>query len=279
MLIFYILDNFATFKTRYYEVHRHRGLDFFIITQNPSLIDSNVRKLVSRHIHLSSTWARRLQFEFPQCKTDLDSTTGEGVKSNYTLPKDVFKLYKSASLHTKLERKTPIALYGIAVVLVLISVLVFYEYNNFKKKIPVTPATVSAPVSEQNQNPVKLTGVETVRDAKAVRAGATPVLNTSKREVLDMPKLFKQWSQLGISDDDLKFLPIGMCGVSSSRFVKCKFGVNLSFKYFFSNISCTPDNCFAFLTRIPPVEIRQREPMPMPQLPFSSEAITQVSSK
>ena len=262
-----------------YEVHRHRGLDFFIITQNPSLIDGNVRALVSRHIHLSSTWARRLQFEFPQCKTDLSLTTGEGVKSNYTLPKDVFKLYKSASLHTKLERKTPAALYGIGVLLVLVSALIYYEVNSFKNKMtPSKPATVSVPI--QNQNPASMTGVETVREAQAARAGATPVsLNSPQKQILDMPKLFKKWTQLGISDDDLKFLPTGMCAVSSTRFVKCKFGSKLSFKHFFSNISCTPTDCFSFLSRIPPVEIRHREPMPTPQLPFSSDSITQASSQ
>ncbi|MDD5215385.1 MAG: zonular occludens toxin domain-containing protein [Methylococcales bacterium] len=263
-----------------YEVHRHRGLDFFLITQNPSLIDGNVRALVSRHIHLSSTWARRLQFEFPQCKTDLAFTTGEGVKSNYVLPKEVFSLYKSASLHTKLERKTPFALYGIGIVLVLIAILVFYEYNSFKKKMtPATPVTVSASVEKQNLS-AQATGGASVRDPKGARAGATPVvaLNESKREILDMPKLFKKWSQLGIGDDDLKFLPIGMCAVSSTNFVKCHFPQKLSFKHFFSSIACTPENCFAFLKRIPPVEIRQHEPMPTPQLPFSADSITQASN-
>jgi zona occludens toxin len=258
-----------------YEVHRHRGLDFFIITQNPSLIDGNVRALVSRHIHLSSTWARRLQFEFPQCKTDLSFTTGEGVKSNYTLPKEVFSLYKSASLHTKLERKKPFALYGIGIVLVLIAALVFYEYNSFKKKMtPVTPITVSASVEKQNLSP-QATGGASVRDPNGARAGVTPVvLNESKNQFIDMPKLFKKWSQLGISDDDLKFLPISMCAVSSSNFVKCHFPAKLSFKNYFTSIACTADNCFAFLNRIKPVETHQREPLPVPDLPFSASNVT-----
>ncbi len=103
-----------------YEVHRHRGLDFFMITQNPSLIDLNVRALVSRHIHLTSTWARRVQHEWAQCKTDISSTTDESIKSNYKLPKDVFKLYKSASLHTSVNRKKPFVLYALPVLVILI---------------------------------------------------------------------------------------------------------------------------------------------------------------
>ena len=34
------------------ETHRHRGLDFYIITQGPNLAHSNVRALVGRHIPL-----------------------------------------------------------------------------------------------------------------------------------------------------------------------------------------------------------------------------------
>jgi hypothetical protein len=55
---------------------------------------------------LSSTWARRLQFEFPQCKTDLAATTGEGVKSNYTLPKDVFKSFRQI-YQSIMKRRAP----------------------------------------------------------------------------------------------------------------------------------------------------------------------------
>jgi hypothetical protein len=42
-------------------------------------------------------------------------------------------------------------------------------------------------------------------------------------------------------------------------------------------IACTADNCFAFLNRIKPVETR-REPLQTPQLPFSSDAITQAGN-
>lgn len=111
-------------------------------------------------------------------------------------------------------------------------------------------------------------------DARAATAVRAPVnlqtsISSNQTQVLDMPRLFKNWSQFGIGDDELKFLPIGMCAVSSTRFVKCKFGWNLSFKNYFSNISCTPDFCFAFLSRIPPSFDNNRnspplrEPMPV----------------
>lgn len=100
-----------------FEVHRHRGLDFYLITQSPKLFDSNIRELISRHIHLKSNWSGRYQYEWPECKPNTQSTT-DAVKSSYKLNTKMFELYKSASLHTKQSRKMPLAVYvfGIAIV-------------------------------------------------------------------------------------------------------------------------------------------------------------------
>lgn len=266
-----------------YEVHRHRGLDFFIITQNPSLIDGNLRALVSRHIHLTATWARRVQYEFPQCKTDLGATVGEGIKSNYKLPIDVFKLYKSASLHTKLDRKKPIVVYFIPVVLTVIFGLVYFEYNKLAQKgtpKPVAPASTT--IGENQTKPLSDNGAgEGVRATQGARDHAPVPYTPPPIQFIDMPGLFKKWSHLGISDDDLKFLPLGMCAVASERTVKCKFRSNLSFKDYFTNISCTPDFCFSFLSRIPAIfnnenEQRRSFNSPPPRSPISTPSLPSV---
>jgi len=109
--------------------------------------------------------------------------------------------------------------------------------------------------------------------------GALHTAAENSRQVLDMPKLFKGWSQLGISDDDLKFLPIQMCSVSSARFVKCKFASNLSFKHFFTNISCTADTCFAFLSRITSVDNNRNNVQSVPSsMPFPIPTLTASSN-
>lgn len=254
-----------------YEVHRHRGLDFFIVTQNPSLIDGNVRALVSRHIHLTSSFARRIQYEYPTCKTDLTGTVGEGIKSTYKLPTHVFDLYKSSSLHTTVTRKKPFFYFLFPVVLLVFFGFAYTSYNKFKSK----PKPKSDPISAPTPTPTPTPLQNPPLSATSSHAGTGGTQGTdghgggqtSKRRV-DLPRLFLQWSNLGIGDDDLKFLPVGMCAVSSSKFVKCKFGSNLSFKHFFTNISCTPTDCFAFLTRILPVNTAPREPITAPNLPF-----------
>lgn len=258
-----------------YEVHRHRGLDFFMITQNPMLIDSNVRALVSRHIHLTSTWARRVQHEWAQCKTDVSSTTDESIKSNYVLPKDVFKLYKSASLHTKVERKKPWVLYAIPVILVFI----FIGFSALANRVnaAATPQVIDKKDISPAQLPPSTTPSVPVagrgKDAQAAYPlPATLTIPHDNLIPLDLPVFFRKWNLNGVPDDDLRLLPVGMCSYSS-KFVKCKFPTSMSFRNIFNNITCSKSNCFVFLPRIAPPKPSDHvlpEPMSIPMLTTAS---------
>lgn len=89
------------------ETHRHRGLDFIIVTQNEGLIDSNVRNLVGRHIHIRNLGVLgRRQYEWPECG-DSDRFRSAPIQLKYSLPKGVFGRYKSASLHVEQTRRIP----------------------------------------------------------------------------------------------------------------------------------------------------------------------------
>lgn len=93
------------------ETHRHRGIDIFVTTQNPRLVDANVRGLVGRHVHIRDTgWLGRQWYEWPECNESMAWKTCPN-KRKYKLPKAAFSLYTSASEHTKPIRNTPIALY------------------------------------------------------------------------------------------------------------------------------------------------------------------------
>ncbi|NMG66809.1 zonular occludens toxin [Azoarcus indigens] len=95
-----------------FEKHRHKGLDFWLITQSYTLIDPNVSELVGKHIHLRATWAGRRLYEWPEV-TNPDSPTNRGMAAavRYTLPKNVFGVYRSASMHVKQSRRIPIAVW------------------------------------------------------------------------------------------------------------------------------------------------------------------------
>lgn len=102
------------------ETHRHKGVDIILITQHPMLVDPNIRRLVNQHLHV-----RRLAksvamvYEWDHCsnpgmvKTALQSRV-------WFHPKQAYKLYKSAQVHTKPVTRLPrVALLGVAAVAVL----------------------------------------------------------------------------------------------------------------------------------------------------------------
>ena len=43
-------------EIKHLETHRHLGVDFVFVTQNPMLMDQNVRRLVYRHQHIRRLW-------------------------------------------------------------------------------------------------------------------------------------------------------------------------------------------------------------------------------
>lgn len=148
------------------ETHRHAGVDIFLTTQAPRLIDANVRGLVGRHVHLRDTgWLGRWWYEWPETN---DSLTWKScpVKKRYTLPKKVFDLYGSANVHTVPVRMTPKTLFLVGFLLVLLAFLVFRITLSLnahtepkKDDLPVSSAPVVAPVvrteyAQQQQNQV-----------------------------------------------------------------------------------------------------------------------------
>jgi len=125
------------------ERHRHQGLDFWLITQSPSLVDRNVRVLVGKHIHLRSTWAGRRLLEWPEA-TDPTSRSERtaAVSRSYRLPKSVFSAYKSASVHIKQSRRLPLRLYGIGACFVAMIGLGWYLWQSIAPR--VIPEQVAA---------------------------------------------------------------------------------------------------------------------------------------
>jgi len=126
-----------------FETHRHRGLDFYLLTQSPKLIDSNIRELVSRHIHLKSNWLHRLQFEWPECKDNVRSTT-DAIKSGYKLKKYTFDLYRSATQHTKQKHKIPMAFYILLFLIPTVITAGYFIYDGMLgKALAGEPASTS----------------------------------------------------------------------------------------------------------------------------------------
>lgn len=115
------------------ETHRHRGIDVFITTQSPRLLDANVRALVGRHVHIRDTGILgRYWYEWPECNDAMAWKTCIN-KKRIKLPKKAFSLYKSASMHVAPVRGVPRALIYGFFAFVALAVLSFMTYKILTK--------------------------------------------------------------------------------------------------------------------------------------------------
>ncbi len=96
--------------------HRHRGLDFYCTTQHPMFIDIHFRRLVGEHVHYHRAYGSRLiaQRKWQRCIDDPNDfhVLQEAEIKHLTLPKHIFKEYKSTTVDThkfKIPRKLVIA--------------------------------------------------------------------------------------------------------------------------------------------------------------------------
>lgn len=90
------------------ETHRHRGHDLIFITQHPKLLDSHARNLIERHRHCERPFGSsyRRVFEYQSVCDSPGLTPGEkdAQSTRIKFRPDVFKLYKSATVHTHTAR-------------------------------------------------------------------------------------------------------------------------------------------------------------------------------
>lgn len=178
-----------------YETHRHRGLDFFLTTQHPRLIDSNVRNLIGRHCHLVSSWKGRTMWEWPECSDGL-SNKSDAVKNKYTLPKHVFPLYKSSQLHTKPFKKVPQVVYLFAAVVVVALVLVGRLYFRLDtmlsgdKPAPVDQSATSTalPLDQAARPPGQVVSVLNLSKFDVTPNEKTPYIAESAPAFVDLVK-------------------------------------------------------------------------------------------
>ncbi|KWZ47681.1 hypothetical protein WS73_03725 [Burkholderia savannae] len=129
-------------------VHRHKGVDFILITQHPQRISKTVRDLVGRHIHVRNLFGlkRAMLYEWDHCHNP--SSLKDAVKRQWPYPREVFRLYTSAEVHTKKQAVIPKALFVVPIALMLFIVLAVKIFYNARGGFGITPGMeASAPVA------------------------------------------------------------------------------------------------------------------------------------
>lgn len=123
-----------------FETCRHTGVTFILDTQHPDFLDSHIRKLVGQHVHLLDHGVLgRKHYEWPYLGNP-DQFKNAPIKKDYKLPKEIFGLYKSSSLHIKRNYTFPPALKLLIGVVLVLAVGLYYVGGRIKDKV--------APVSE-----------------------------------------------------------------------------------------------------------------------------------
>ena len=126
------------------DTHRHRGYDFYVITQQPTLIDFRLRKFVNRHLHFERAFGRHAtrQLEWQQVENDPRDyhARQEAEISRVRFKKTFYDKYHSAEVHTHKPRIPKKAIWFLAAILFTGGAFT-YAYNNIVDRAPVFDRT------------------------------------------------------------------------------------------------------------------------------------------
>jgi len=151
-----------------FETVRHTGVEFFLLTQSPKLLDSNIRELVGKHIAIGKRLLGRYLYEWPKVG-DIDSKLSreEAARRRYKPPRKAFSLYKSAEVHLKSSTRIH------QVFFVLAAALAFFgwsAWSAFQVVIKHTqPALPASPVHQvELQRPGAVAQTDAIPQAAAL---------------------------------------------------------------------------------------------------------------
>ncbi len=110
-------------------IHRHRGFDFWFITQSATYLHPTIKELISCHLHITRPyWRTPKVYQYGSLRQYPNTLINKlNCESKFTFkPKEsIFKLYKSTSIDTS-KKRTPAGLYGFAAFIVLALCVFFY---------------------------------------------------------------------------------------------------------------------------------------------------------
>jgi len=165
------------------ETHRHLGIDLVFITQHPMLIDPAIRRLTGRHRHMVRIWGMEAStvHEWGAVRDNCDKPAArkDSEKKKWVFDKSVYKLYKSAEVHT-VKRAIPMRVKLLLLVPVVIAAAVWYVYQFTQKKTqppPNQPAATQAGMVHVSASPAgtgKPVVPDPAEDLKQYAYQATP---------------------------------------------------------------------------------------------------------
>lgn len=147
------------------EKHRHRGMDFFIVTQHPLFIHTHIRRLVDEHRHFVRTKGfpfatqRIWQHVCDKPEDYREASLQSGCQTLTFKPnKDVFTHYESTVVDTHSTFRIPPKLKIVgtlcAIGLLAFGLLTYKVYSSMSSKLDPKPVAVDAPSPPVDQLPL-----------------------------------------------------------------------------------------------------------------------------
>lgn len=143
-------------------IHRHRGFDFYIITQFPNLLHPTIKALIGLHYHLTKPWGWTTRiYQYGTCRDNPNALVNKfnyEAKFKYKPQDRLFKLYKSTTINTH-KKRTPNFIFFIGGFVILMIILFFFFANKAKnsqmaERISQTDEQKNAQNSQSNTTPI-----------------------------------------------------------------------------------------------------------------------------
>lgn len=140
-------------------IHRHRGFDFYLITQSANLLHVQIKDLIGLHWHITVPWgwvSKVYQYgSYRQNPNAVSIKMAAERKFNFSPPDRLFKLYKSTTINTHQKRIPWKPIIGFSS-LIIFAVSLFFWFAGGSKD--------STLVSGMMGKDVKVTGVDAAKN-------------------------------------------------------------------------------------------------------------------
>lgn len=160
-------------SVQHFETHRHQGLDVVLITQHPSLLDNNVRKLVELHRHCYRPFGmnNRRVFEWNSCNPTPEPAQDKSnaLRTVKKFDENLYKYYKSATVHTHQPRIPYKKFIMLGVIVLGIFFGFFFAFFNTKntlidsKDIAVSESTEVKQVENVTKSNQEISNLEPIK--------------------------------------------------------------------------------------------------------------------
>jgi zona occludens toxin len=117
------------------ETHRHMGVDFILITQGINLTERNLSMLCGRHLHVRRVAAMpfAIVYEWDVASRSLLFSKAMSTEK-WWYDRKAYKLYKSAELHTKIEKRMPSVIWVVLVAVIACGAAAPWLYNRYGER-------------------------------------------------------------------------------------------------------------------------------------------------